>query len=150
MKKLTISIVAGYFCAACVATPDINLADYAPVIDTYKVDQAKYQTDIEQCRSLGVAAYAKYKTQRDKEKSARNKATIVGVLAGGAIGAAIGDSGGRERSTATVGALYGASIARTDVDITRTIQKFGPTKIIDQCMTDRGYKIISATGYGGG
>ena len=35
-------------------------------------------------------------------------------------------------------------------DYNRAITKFGPTAIVDKCMKNRRYEILSQSGYGGG
>ena len=52
----------------------------------------------------------------------------------------------KERDDAKKVAIVGAG----NLDYSRDITKFGPTSIVDRCMTDRGYKILSAEGFGGG
>lgn len=52
----------------------------------------------------------------------------------------------KERDDAKKAAIVGAG----NLDYSRDITKFGPTSIVDRCMTDRGYKILSAEGFGGG
>lgn len=69
-----------------------------------------------------------------------------------AAGIAVGDGRGYERDHGVLGAAIGIRAGKESsaVDFSRMIQKFGPTKIIDTCMTSRGYQIFSQVGMGGG
>ena len=135
----------------------IDLTSYAPVIDVkgQGYDMADDQQDLNECRMLGVRVQAAYEAQQKKERDDAKKAAIVGALAGAVIGHAIGDGNDYHTGrSATAGALYGGAIGGAvgadNLDYTRDITKFGPTSIVDRCMTDRGYKILSAEGFGGG
>ena len=59
------------------------------------------------------------------------------------LGAAIGDSDGSERRKAVEGAATGALVAggKKPIDYDRIIAKFGPTRVVDKCMENRGYTI---------
>ena len=157
MKKTAILILgAAVMLGACQTTNNINLATYAPVIDTYQVDQAQYNIDLSQCRTLGQKAQIAYNQQRQKEQDQAFKSALIGAVAGAAIGRVAsnntrGLSSGRGT---TAGALYGGAIGGAigaeGVDYSRTIAKFGPTQVVDDCMTNRGYEILSIRGFGGG
>ena len=131
---------------SCTTPIDINT--YAPVIDTEKYNQKKYQKDLASCRKLGIKVKANYEAQRKKEK---RKAMIAGLI-GAAAGAALGSSLDSETALVTgayTGAIVG-TIAGSNVDYNGVIAKFGPTAVVDRCMQGRGYKILSIEGYGGG
>ena len=152
------SLAAGLvFLAGCQATGSqrYNLAQYAPVIDVkgHGYDVATYYNDLEECRVLGMRVQMNYEEQRRKEQAARNQAAVVGAVAGAVVGHVVGDHNdyhvGRSTTAgAATGALIGAESSPVDLD--RTMAKFGPTAIVDRCMSDRGYTILSAEGFGGG
>ena len=135
----------------------IELTTYSPVIDVkgHGYDMADYQHDLDECRMLGVRVQAAYEAQQKKERDDAAKAAFVGALAGAVIGHAVGDNNDYHtgRST-TAGALYGGAIGGAvgaeNLDYTRDITKFGPTIVVDRCMKDRGYRILSQEGFGGG
>ena len=136
-------------------TESINLVHYAPVIDVkgQGYDVATYYNDLEECRVLGMRVQMNYQHQRQQEQSARTQATIVGALLGAAVGHGIAQHNDNHAGRgATAGALAGAAYGSSGspVDYSRTMAKFGPTAVVDRCMTDRGYKILSLEGYGGG
>ena len=135
----------------------IDLKTYAPVIDVkgHGYDQADYARDLDECRTLGVRVQAQYEAQQRKEREDAMTAAFVGALAGAVVGHAVGDSNDYHTGrSATAGALYGGAIGGAvgadNLDYTRDITKFGPTVIVDRCMTDRGYRILSVEGLGGG
>lgn len=71
------------------------------------------------------------------------------------IGHAVGNNNDYHTGrSATAGALYGGAIGGAvgaeNLDYTRDITKFGPTIIVDRCMNDRGDRILSQQGFGGG
>ena len=145
------------FVACAQDSARIDLTTYAPVIDVggQGYDIADYNKDLDECRALGVRVQAAYEAQQKKEREDAQKAAFVGALAGGVIGHSVGRNNDYHTGrSATAGALYGGAIGGAvgaeNLDYTRDITKFGPTSIVDRCMTDRGYKILSVEGFGGG
>ena len=128
-------------------SPRLNLGTYSPVIDFYQYDTAQFNTDISQCRQLAIAAQKKYGLQQAEERAEIFASAVVGA----AVGNALDDN---NDSAATVGAVYGAGLGAASAaeanDYNRVITKFGPTAIVDKCMKNRGYHILSQSGYGGG
>ena len=152
-------LAAVFAFAACqsVESQRINIATYAPVIDVkgQGYDVAKYNTDLNECRFLGMRVQATYEEQRKKEQSQALQSALIGAVAGAAIGQVSSQNSGSHSGRAlTAGALTGAAIGADigaeAIDYDRAFVKFGPTGIVDKCMTDRGYKILSLEGFGGG
>ena len=121
------------------------LTEYRPVVDTYNVDMAAFENDLFECRNLGLRVQAEYERKNKKE---REEATlgglVIGALAGAVIGSVTGDAGDGAAIGATFGLLEGAS-AETTYDPVK-----GPRLIIDRCMKNRGYEVLSDMGVGGG
>lgn len=135
----------------------IELSTYAPVIDVkgQGYDVMTYHVDLDECRMLGMRVQATYNAQREKEIKDAQTNAFLGALAGAVIGSAVGSNNDYHSGrTATAGAIYGAAIGGAEsadkIDYSHTIAKFGPTAVVDRCMRDRGYKILSAEGFGGG
>ena len=135
----------------------IDLNSYAPVIDVKGQghDLAAYQQDLQDCRMLGMVAQAKYDAQREQELEEAKEAAIIGTLAGAILGHAVGShndyhTGRLATAGAAYGAAIGAGVGAENVDYNRTLVKFGPTGLVDRCLRDCGYRILSAGGYGGG
>ena len=148
--KFTSLIIPAFLLSAC-GSETINIAGYSPVIDTYQYDLNQYNIDLNQCRSLGQAAQAKYDEQQAKEQSDMMASIIAGAIVGAAVGNAIdGNNDSGTTLGATYGAAVGASVAAENDDYDRLFVKFGPTAVVDKCLANRGYAILSREGYGGG
>ena len=120
-----------------------SLSDYRPVVDSYTTDMAAYETDRGQCVSVALQAQAEYeRQQREKRESNMTIGLIVGAIAGAAIGSASGDAGDGAIVGGTMGALEGG-LAETEYDPVTS-----PRKIVDRCMKNRGYEILSDMGKG--
>ena len=151
-------MLAGLMLAGCASeSASIDISGYAPVIDVkgQGYDVASYHQDLDECRMLGMRVQASYEAQRKKEIEDAQKSALIGALAGAVLGQVVGDTNDYHTGrSATAGAIYGGAIGAAaganNVDYTRTIAKFGPTGVVDRCMNDRGYKILSAEGFGGG
>lgn len=114
--------------AACGYQP--SLGDYRPVVDSYNTDMAAYEADRGQCVAVAMQAQAEYeRQQRLKRESNMTIGLIVGAIAGAAVGV-------------TLGALEGGP-GETDYDPVTS-----PRKIVDRCMKNRGYEILSDLGKG--
>ena len=114
--------------AACGYQP--SLGDYRPVVESYNTDMAAYEADRGQCVAVAMQAQAEYeRQQRLKRESNMTIGLIVGAIAGAAV-------------AGTLGALEGG-LAETDYDPVTS-----PRKIVDRCMKNRGYDILSDMGKG--
>ncbi|MEC8553117.1 MAG: hypothetical protein VXY93_21665, partial [Pseudomonadota bacterium] len=110
--------------AACGYQP--SLGDYRPVVDSYNTDMAAYEADRGQCVAVAMQAQAEYeRQQRLKRESNMTIGLIVGAIANAAVGGTFG------------------ALEETDYDPVTS-----PLKIVDRCMKNRGYKILSDLGKG--
>ena len=129
----------------------LDLRTYSPVIDIYQYDTAQFNIDVTQCRQLAITAQEKYDQRQAEERAEILASTVVSAAVGAVIGNAFDDN---NDSATTVGAVYGAGLGAASAaeanDYNRVITKFGPTGIVDKCMENRGYQILSQYGYGGG
>ena len=124
------------------------LTEYEPVVDTYNVDMAAFESDLFECRNIGLRVQAEYERKNKKEREEATLAGLVigalaGALAGAVIGSVSGEAGDGAVVGGTVGLLEGAS-AETTYDPVK-----GPRRIIDRCMKKRGYDVLSDLGVGG-
>lgn len=150
IKVFTVCTI--FFLAGCGGSSQrLDLGTYSPVIDVYQYDTGQFNTDISQCRQLAITAQARYDAQQAEEQAEILASALVGAMVGAAVGNALDDY---DDSATTAGAIYGAGIGAASAaeanDYDRLITKFGPTAIVDKCMANRGYNILSQTGYGGG
>ena len=129
----------------------LDLRTYSPVIDIYQYDTTQFNNDISQCRQIAITAQSNYQARQSDEQAEILASAVVGALVGAAVGNALD---GNNDSGTTVGAIYGAGIGASSAaeanDYNRIITKFGPSAIVDKCMSNRGYQILSSSGYGGG
>ena len=149
--------VAGLASCMTTGSESFNIHTYAPVIDVkgQGYDIVQYHQDIEECRDLGLKMQAIYEEQREKELGNAAASAAAGLVLGAITGQVIANNNDVHSGRAlTTGALYGAAIGASiggdAIDYDRAFTKFGPTGVVDRCMKDRGYKILSAEGYGGG
>ena len=156
-SKIVITLaIASLFLIGCQTSANrIDISTYAPVIDTGQYDYSKYQSDLVDCQRLGQKVQVTYEAQRKKEQDQAVANAFLGAFVGAAIGHTVaGNNRGHKGRAATAGAVYGAAIAGAqgseEIDYTRLIAKFGPTAVVDRCMVGRGYKVLSAEGFGGG
>ena len=100
------------------------------MVDSYNIDIAAYEVDRGQCVALGMQTQAEYESQQWlKRESNMTIGLIVRAIAGAAVGG-------------TLGAMEGG-LAETDYDPVRS-----PRKIVDRCMKNRCYEILSDLGKG--
>ena len=129
----------------------LDLRTYSPVIDIYQYDTAQFNNDISQCRQIAITAQSNYEKRQSDEQAEILASAVVGALVGAAVGNALD---GNNDSGTTVGAIYGAGLGASSAaeanDYNRLITKFGPSAIVDKCMSNRGYQILSSSGFGGG
>ena len=80
--------------------------------------------------------------QQAQRESNMTIGLIVGAIAGAAVGSVSGDAGDGAVVGGTMGALEGG-LADTDYDPVTS-----PRKIVDRCMKNRGYELLSDLGKG--
>ena len=121
--RLTLA-TAAVTLAACGYQP--SLSDYRPVVDSHTTDMSAYEADRGQCVGIALQAQAEYARQ---QKAQRDSNLTIGLIVGAVAGG-------------TLGALEGG-LAETDYDPVTS-----PRKIVDRCMKNRGYDILSDLGKG--
>ena len=121
-----------------------RLADYRPVVDSYRTDMAAYETDLRQCVSIAQRAEAEYECNSREQRDAR---AVTGLLVGAVIGAVIGSTDGNAGDGAVIGGSFGlleGTLADSEYDPHKS-----PRMIVDRCLKTRGYTILSDPGIGG-
>jgi outer membrane lipoprotein SlyB len=159
MKKTILIVAMSITLAGCqtVESQRINLATYSPIIDVEGEGKSHddFNADLQSCRQIGQKAQVQYEAQRKKEQEQAAQAALLGAVLGAVAGHAIGQNNDYHSGrAATTGAIYGAAIAGGSgvdaIDYSRVIAKFGPTEVVDRCMSRRGWYILSNEGLGGG
>lgn len=131
IRSVAAMLVAAGLLSGCVSKNYVDT--FEPVIDQKGVDAAKYQADLQECRSYAVA-------QDPANKAA--KQALAGALVGAALGAAVGSAYGRAGYGAGVGAAYGTVGGAANGALTGVRAQ---QMIVTRCMAGRNYKVL----YGG-
>jgi uncharacterized protein YcfJ len=159
IKKTTLVAIVSGLLAGCqsVESQRIDISGYSPVIDYQAegISAEQFAEDLSICRGLGQQVQVTYEEQRKKEQGQAARSAVIGALVGAAIGQTVAKNNdvhsGRALTTGTLyGAAVGGAVGSEAVDYDRTLTKFGPTGIVDRCMAQRGYNVLSAEGFGGG
>lgn len=122
-----------------------SLATYEPVVDPYSTDMNAFQADLVQCRGIASAVKAQYEKQAS-EQAANN--LLIGVATGALVGAAVGAGSANQGNLIAYGAATGASASAASSNEYAALVRFGPNRIVDRCMTNRGYALLNDIGMG--
>ena len=145
MKKLTTSMSSLSLVLLVASCGVESLVDYTPVVDTYNTNMTTFNKDLEQCRNIALRVEADYE-KRQQEQALSN--ALAGALAGALTGAIIGSGSDYQGELAGYGAVAGAASGAAANDYTRDLVKFGPRRVVDRCMADRGHKVLNDVGRG--
>ena len=120
-----------------------SLQTCRPVVDSYQTDMTAFEADQAECITVALQAQAEYdRQQKAQRESNLTIGMVVGALSGAVIGSLSRDAGEGAVVGGTLGALEGG-LAETDYDPVTS-----PRKIVDRCMKNRGYEILSDLGKG--
>ena len=122
-----------------------SLVDYSPIVDPKMIDQAQFNKDIVECRSIALQVEAEYRKRQNAQAMSN---MLAGAVAGAVTGAVVG-SGSDYRSELTAyGAASGMAAGAAANDYTGDIVKYGPRRVIDRCMANRGHTLLNDIGRG--
>ena len=122
-----------------------NIAEYEPVVDPYNTDMSSFKSDLVQCR--GIASEVKVKYDKQASKQALGN-MVAGAVTGAVVAAAVGSNTNYQGDLAAYGAASGMAAGSAASNQYYALARFGPNRIIDRCMTNRGYKILNDLGAG--
>ena len=142
MQKIFLVLLMGLVLVFSVCTSTDTLALYQPVTDPKFTDPTKFQSDVTECREIAFKLQKEYQKRRTDE----TLAAIVNIASGAVVGGAIGNAIGGTGSWTTAGAATGAAVS--GIDHTHDLVKYGPRRVVDRCMSNRGHKILSDPGKG--
>lgn len=146
MKKVTKAAVCSLALMSVAACePPAPLSQYSPVVDPAHVSQVRYNRDLEACRNIALKVEADYKQRQQKEMGQR---LIAGLIVGALTGAVVGAGQSNQGDYIAAGAAYGTAAGAASNDYTYDLVKYGPRRVVDRCMTNRGYKILNDIGKG--
>ncbi|MBC6442119.1 MAG: glycine zipper family protein [Rhodobacteraceae bacterium] len=144
--KIAVVVTATALAACGVQEP---LTNYQPVVDMQGVNPVKYQADLQACNNIGLQVESRYNERARQEANAALGNMLIGAAVGAAIGSAVGDGGRYQGEWTRAGAVGGAAAGLDSLDeYTRERVKYGPRRVIDRCMHNRGYKVLNDLGWG--
>ena len=141
-KKLSIIFLGCTLLGACATE---SLVDYSPIVDPKMIDQTKFDKDIVECRSIALQVEADYR-KRQSEQAMSNM--LAGALAGAITGAVVGSGSDYQSELTAYGAASGMAAGAAANDYTRDLVKYGPRRVIDRCMANRGHTLLNDIGRG--
>lgn len=137
MRKAILAPIV--FCALAACDAPVQLADYRPVVDPGRTDMARFESDLVACRTIATGVEADYR-RRQQEEAGRN--LLVGLLVGAIAGAAVGGNS----DWAAYGAAAGAASGVAAGDYTHDLVTYGPRRVVDRCMVERGHRVLNDAG----
>ena len=121
------------------------LAEYRPVIDPGRTDQVRFESDLDECRAVAIQVEADYKKRQQEQLGAN---LLTGLVVGALTGAVVGSDSNYQSDLVAYGAASGMAAGAASNEYTQDLVKFGPRRIVDRCMADRGHKILNDIGRG--
>lgn len=121
------------------------LAEYRPVVDPARTDMTAFETDLGACRQIAIALQEDY---RERQAAQAGANLMAGLLVGAMTGAVVGSGTGDQGRFVAAGALSGAAAGASTTDYSYDLVQFGPRRVVDRCMADRGHSILSDIGRG--
>jgi outer membrane lipoprotein SlyB len=111
-------------------TPVLAACSSDPIVDMKGVDEAKYESDLDECRA--------YADQVSVGRSAAGGG-LFGGAAGAAVGAAVGAVTGRPGTGAAIGAAGGGTSGLIGGGASGSNKK---DKVVRNCLRGRGYSVL--------
>ncbi|MBC6436885.1 MAG: glycine zipper family protein [Rhodobacteraceae bacterium] len=142
MKRKIAITVAMLALAAC--TPPQPVTEYRPVVDLDQPGSESFETDLRACRNIALQVQARYEERQRQE--AGN--ILAGAVIGAAVGHAVGGRGHYQNELAWYGAAVGASSAAESSVYGHDMVHYGPRRVIDRCMHNRGHVVLNDLGFG--
>ena len=144
MKKIILGISILALVSAC--APVVQLQDYTPTVDTYTVDNVKYQKDLVECKSIASQKEIEYKKQMNNQMAAN---IVSSIIVGAIVGNVAGNSYGSNKSGfINAGIAAGAASGINESSDEIELATYGPKRIVDRCLISRGHPIIGDLGRG--
>ena len=103
-------------------------ANVKPIVDMQGVNQAKYDTDLQQCQA--------YATQQDGAAKSGLTDAAMGVAAGAVLGLVAGGTGSNIAQSAGVGAIVGGGYGLYQGNKAQEA-------VVTNCLKGRGYKVLN-------
>ena len=140
---LAFGLVATLGITGCVGVEP--LTEYRPIVEPERTNMPRYERDLEACRAVAVQVEADYR-QRQQEQMGAN--LMAGLLVGALTGAVVGSGSGYQSELTAYGAVSGMAAGAATNDYSHDLVTFGPRRIVDRCMAERGHAILNDIGRG--
>lgn len=121
------------------------LTEYRPVVDAERTNMTRFESDLEACRTVAVKVEADYR-QRQQEQMGAN--IMAGLVVGAVTGAVVGSGSSYQGELAAYGAASGMAAGAAANDYSYDLVTYGPRRVVDRCMTERGHTILNDIGRG--
>ena len=121
------------------------LTEYRPVVDKERTNMTRFESDLEACRRVAVKVEADYR-QRQQEQMGAN--IMAGLLVGAVTGAVVGSGSSYQGELAAYGAASGMAAGAAANDYSYDLVTYGPRRVVDRCMAERGHTILNDIGRG--
>ena len=121
------------------------LTEYRPVVDPERTNMPRFERDLEACRAVAVQVEADYR-QRQQEQMGAN--IMAGLLVGAITGAVVGSGSDYQGELAAYGAASGMAAGAAANDYSYDLVTYGPRRVVDRCMAERGHTILNDIGRG--
>jgi len=148
MKNRNLGLVATMGCCLAILAGCAErepLAEYRPVVDPGRTNMSAFEDDLGTCRQIAIALQEDY---RERQAAQAGANLMAGLLVGALTGAVVGSGTGYQGRFVAAGALSGATAGASTTDYSYDLVEFGPRRVVDRCMTDRGHSILSDIGRG--
>ena len=121
------------------------LTEYRPVVDPERTNMPRFERDLEACRAVAVQVEADYR-QRQQEQMGAN--IMAGLLVGAITCAVVGSGSDYQGELAAYGAASGMAAGAAANDYSYDLVTYGPRRVVDRCMAERGHTILNDIGRG--
>lgn len=143
MKKIIAGLVIVSGLSAC-GTQE-HISDYRPIVDPDRVNAKKFERDLSKCQLIAIQVEADY---RERQQAEAWSNLAAGLIVGAAAGAIVGNGTDYKNDMVKYGALSGAAAGLASGDYTADFVKFGPRRVVDRCMLDKGHNLLNDLGRG--
>ena len=121
------------------------LTEYRPVVDPERTNMPRFERDLEACRAVAVQVEADYRKRQQEQMGAN---IMAGLLIGAATGAIVGSGSSYQGELAAYGAASGMAAGAAANDYSHDLVTYGPRRVVDRCMAERGHTILNDIGRG--
>jgi uncharacterized protein YcfJ len=143
MKTRALGLAAALAVSGCAELEP--LTEYRPIVDPERTNMPRFERDLEACRAVAVQVEADY-SKRQQEQMGAN--IMTGLLVGAITGAVVGGGTNYQGELVAYGAASGMAAGAATNDYTHDLVTYGPRRIVDRCMAERGHAILNDIGRG--